>query len=240
MNTRENALIALSVLLCVCLYSLVVWFANDHAAKELSYILQETPKCNLSTFYISDDSLVIIQEQLLLEELEAGLFDLRDRYANSLKHNYPWQLTLMLLGLVTTIIAVFLNVLAVSKGWANIGTAMRGALMITLLCFVTVNYLLPIMKYGEHTESAYKGYSGSERLLRDFNEYVNTRGSAFLNKAPTQLDAFMGYMYGRIADLPDMTLQKAIELVPSHLEVAKMFDRMDMKQPPRTPNESTH
>ena len=138
----------------------------------------------------------------------------QSRYISALRHNYPKQYILVWVILITTVIAAFLNLVAINKGWANIGKSLRVSLLFTVGVFMLFNLAEPVMQYDARSSSAYEGYHQINSLLRDIHYYGQSDGHLFLNDGVTEWPEFLSYTYGKIESLERIGLNDGISFVP--------------------------
>lgn len=211
---KDNITIGLTLLICLLALSSICWIANSQAKAQLNYMVRDQEVDFSQVAFAKEDTVLTVKIKGALDYFEVLFHKEQQRYKRALQYNYPKQYIMVWVILTSTVIAAFLNLIAINKGWANIGKPFRVALMFTVGIFMLFNLAGPVMQYDTQARSAYQGYNQASSLLRDVHYYGQSDGHLFLNDGVTAWPEFLSYMYGKIESLEKLGLNDGMSFMP--------------------------
>ncbi|MBC6992951.1 hypothetical protein QWY85_03390 [Neolewinella lacunae] len=152
-------------------------------------------------------------------------------YVTTIEQNYPRLAGLTLIGLLAAIIAAFLNLLAINRGWQNTNTTLKICLVTTLFIFIITHYSLSVFELQEKCEAASVSYDVCKKARKDICQFVQTNGKDFYaDSSNISKESFMADIYYRLHLAAEVRIIPNSKNVPNPLAVQKLLNSQMERQ----------
>jgi len=212
-----------ATLVAVLLVFSVIGFAGSYKATQSLERYEKTERETIKTMKPLIDAADSTYRSSL-QHLFQMSNNLDDDYYVAIKLNYPLLTSLTLIGLISAIVAAFLNLIAINRGWSNISLMLRTGLVTTIFTFIMANYCISVFGLQEKVDIANQGYGYYKKIRKNICQYAQTGGKDFYTTGDSlPVTEFMGIVYDRLRTMPEVNLSHDSNNLPHPIDVQDLI-----------------
>lgn len=141
-------------------------------------------------------------------------------------HNYPLLTSLTLISLVAAVVAAFLNLIAINKGWENVSNVMRTSLITTIFVFAITSYTINIFDFQKKVDMANRNFTALKKIRKDICQYAQTGGVDFFpDGRDLKGTQFFAHVHNNLYAVGEVRHGYDASGIPSPMEVGRMLNQ---------------